>query len=776
MNDESATALAADERARREALDPQRSVLLQAPAGSGKTTVLVCRFLSLLAHASVPEEVLAITFTRKAAAGMRARVLRALSCAAGGEGSDKPEFVPAVAALRRSHERGWELLAQPSQLRIQTIDSLNFTLAAQLPVAARAGAELQLTLPATALYRRAARDTLLAALQQPESAAALDLLLVRLDNRWERLEELLSQMLAERAHWLPRVLGATDPELDRQVAASVQHVVREALTTAAAALSEPLLQQGVALIRQLLKEAPPGDPPAGWRAWQAAGAAPLSAEPADLPRWREISEFALTREDQWRKQLTKRQGIEATQKALKARAIEWLEALQRRPQLEQLLAEARLLPEPASLADDVPALRALAALLRSAAAQLHLVFAATRRVDYAYVAGAARQSLLTEGEPTDLALRFGAAIRHILIDEFQDTSIEQVQLLRALTAGWEQGDGRTVFAVGDPMQSIYQFREAEVGLFLQVRDYGLGALRLDRLELRRNFRSAPKLVDWVNAQFAELFPKVDDARLAGVRHLAALPVDENMPGNIAVHALPDDRPASEAQRIVKVVRDARAVQPNCTIAVLVPGRAHAGPIRTALVSAGFPVRGVDLEPLGSRPLVGDLVALARALQHPADRPAWLALLRAPWCGLTVAEMQRLAESSALLWDSLSEPQRIADFEPAARRGVERLRAALAPAIDGIERHEPLWLRTDRCWLRLGGPALAADDADLEDARALIEALAEAPQSEALAAGQIDALAAGLHAAAGADTHAVQMLTMHGAKGLEWDVVIVPALG
>src|SRR5277367_1574004 len=113
MNNESVSALAGDERARREALDPQRSVLLQAPAGSGKTTVLVCRLLILLAHASAPEEVLAITFTRKAAAEMRARVLRALTCAAAGEGSDKPEFAPAVAALQRSRERGWELLAQP---------------------------------------------------------------------------------------------------------------------------------------------------------------------------------------------------------------------------------------------------------------------------------------------------------------------------------------------------------------------------------------------------------------------------------------------------------------------------------------------------------------------------------------------------------------------------------------------------------------------------------------------------------------------------------------
>ena len=69
--------------------------------------------------------------------------------------------------------------------------------------------------------------------------------------------------------------------------------------------------------------------------------------------------------------------------------------------------------------------------------------------------------------PTDLLLSLDVRIKHILVDEFQDTSISQWELLERLTAGWQPGDGRTLFVVGDPMQSIYRFREAEVGLFLQ---------------------------------------------------------------------------------------------------------------------------------------------------------------------------------------------------------------------------------------------------------------------------------------------------------------------
>src|ERR1700741_3829121 len=129
-----------DAEAREGSIDPRRSILLQAPAGSGKTTVLTQRFLRLLAPVREPDAVLAITFTRKAAAEMRGRISRALrgELAASDPSAARLRAL-ATAALRHGASCGWDLLNNLGALRIQTIDSLNYWLASQLPVSVRAG-------------------------------------------------------------------------------------------------------------------------------------------------------------------------------------------------------------------------------------------------------------------------------------------------------------------------------------------------------------------------------------------------------------------------------------------------------------------------------------------------------------------------------------------------------------------------------------------------------------------------------------------------------------
>src|ERR1700747_5773 len=121
-----------DDAARSAATEPGASIVLEAPAGSGKTAVLTQRFLTLLARVDDPGEILAITFTRKAAAEMRGRVVRALRDEGPAEDPLAPQLgALAQPALARGAARGWRIDSEPQTLRIQTIDSFNFWLASQ---------------------------------------------------------------------------------------------------------------------------------------------------------------------------------------------------------------------------------------------------------------------------------------------------------------------------------------------------------------------------------------------------------------------------------------------------------------------------------------------------------------------------------------------------------------------------------------------------------------------------------------------------------------------
>jgi ATP-dependent exoDNAse (exonuclease V) beta subunit len=112
--------------------------------------------------------------------------------------------------------------------------------------------------------------------------------------------------------------------------------------------------------------------------------------------------------------------------------------------------------------------------------------------------------------PSDAAIAVADGIHHLLVDEFQDTSRRQHKLIGSLVAAWPEPEGRTVFVVGDPMQSIYFFRDADAELFPRVRHVGLElptgeALKLDFVPLSSNFRTAPKLVERLNQAFRQIF-------------------------------------------------------------------------------------------------------------------------------------------------------------------------------------------------------------------------------------------------------------------------------
>ncbi len=718
---------------RRRALDPRRSFIVQAPAGSGKTELLIQRYLVLLATVERPEEIAAITFTRKAAGEMRARVFEALAAARGPRPEGAHHAIThdlARAVLARDAELGWRLEENASRLKVQTIDALCVSLTRQMPVLSRFGAQPESIDDATALYAEAARATLAALEVEGDSAAdGIEHLLSHLDNNVPMAEGLIASLLASRDHWLHAVGAAPDR----------------------AALEGTLLRVCAASLRQVGALMPPG----------------FALPPDDdVAAWKALADGWLTKDGKWRK------------KPAPAPA-----ALQAVTGLDEALHAVRELPDTCYTELQWEALNAITRLMPRATAELKLVFERRGQADFVEISQAAIRALHTDEGPTDLLLALDYRIRHLLVDEFQDTSYTQEELLKRLTSGWEEGDGRTLFLVGDPMQSIYRFRQAEVGIFLAARGHGLGSVSLEPLTLRANFRSQAGIVEWVNAAFANVMPGADDATSGAVSYAPSAAVHPHGGPAVEVHAFYDDDLAGEGQRVAVLVREALAAPGKddapSTVAILVRSRAHLVGIVPQLRAAGLRFQAVEIEGLGQRPVVQDLLSLTRALSHLADRIAWLAVLRAPWCGLLLRDLEILVgeDRRAPLWDRIHDPEVHAALTGDGQRRLARLAGVLSHAWEGRARGS-LRDAVEGAWLALGGPACVTDPTDFEDAEAYLdhlEASEEAgrlPSLEAFEAGLGRLFAAPDLAAA----PTLQVMTVHRAKGLEFDTVVLPRLG
>jgi len=713
----------APDRAERErALHPGRSFIVQAPAGSGKTELLIQRYLLLLARVERPEEIVAITFTRKAAAEMRKRVfeafVRARDPARPAEAHDARTWDLARAALEANDRLGWKLEENASRLRVQTIDALCVSLTRRMPIVSRLGAQPETIDDASTHYDEAARN-LLGAVEIPDDERHEDVahLLAHLDNDVQDAVKLIVGMLESRDHWMRVVLRSAN---DR------------------AALEAGLVQVRAAAAercRELYPQAP-----------------------ADVERMIAFAKGLLTEKGEWRKREPLAQKLSDNEP------------------LRQALAAMLEVPPPCYTDEQWAALEAITRILPRAVAELRLVFAAHNQCDFIEVAQGALLALGEEGAPTDLMLALDYHIRHLLVDEFQDTSYSQHRLLTLLTEGWDPGDGRTLFMVGDPMQSIYRFRQAEVGLFLDARRAGIGSVALEPLTLSANFRSQPSIVRWVNGAFRRILPRGDDipAGAVGYSESHAMPVPDGP--TVEVHPFFDKDAHGEAAHVVELVNRAREEDPGGTIGILVRSRSRLEQIVKALRSARLRYRAVEIESLAQCTVVQDLLALTHALSHLGDRIAWLSLLRAPWCGLRLEDLLRLGAHGAV-WDAMNDPQKVAAMTEDGQARLARVRGILAPCVEGRLRSS-LREAVESAWLALGGPGCVESATELEDAAVYLDFL-EANEDAGDIADRTTFELRLKKLYAVPDLQAdeqLQVMTMHKAKGLEFDTVILPGLG
>jgi ATP-dependent helicase/nuclease subunit A len=770
-----------DALSRLRALEHQ-SFIVEAPAGAGKTELLTQRFLTLMLVVDEPEEIIAITFTNKAAAEMRLRILDSLLNAASGivpsQAHKKITYDLSLAVLEKSLACGWALLDNPARLRIFTIDGLCAYLARQMPLMSRFGSQPTIA-EDPAMHYAAAVEQTLALIDDDDNNTVVIETLRYLDNDTNQLKKLLVRMLAQRDQWLHHAQQSVSPE---GLEDALHYMVSEELADIASVINASIQDALMPFARYAASNLSCEHSVALLNDWHEQ----LSTSPNSLMMWQSLADLLLTGTGTLRKTITVKDGFPATDKVQKQAFVELLDSLRVEQRIEAALQRIRVLPNLTDHESSWSIIATLSQLLSITAAQLWLVFSQAREVDFIEVSQRAIQALAGEyGEPTDLALRLDYQIKHILVDEFQDTSPSQIELLKQLTQGWQVGDGRSLFLVGDPMQSIYRFRKANVGLFLNAAQDGIGEVTLESLRLYRNNRSSPAVIEWINHTFNDIFPKHDNTAKGAIRYRPFIatkvaPMDEG----VEVHPIvkmPDESIDSakqrEAQIVIDIILQERAKNPEVKIAILVRAKSHLQFIVSTLrrQQADIAFQAVDIEPLANRQIIQDLLALSRALCHRADRVNWLATLRAPWCGLTLNDLHALAghDHDSTIWSLMQRDDLALSADGLTR--LAHVNAIFKEAFASQGRvNISRWIRS--VWLMLGGANCLWAETDVVDVQAFFDCIDALDRHQQFSLTRLEADIAKLFAAPDLSGEALQMMSIHKSKGLEFDVVILPGLG
>ena len=775
-----------DREQRRAALDTTRSHHVESPAGSGKTLLLTMRFLKLLGEVAHPRDIVALTFTEKAAGEMRSRITGYLNRSRKGERPRTPldeEILEYAAAARARHKTHMEMLTASDGLNIMTFHGFCHYIVRRAPLEAGVApdtniideGERPLLLDETV---QRVMDRLFA--QPPGTAqrAALQNRLLHHNNSWPALSSEMKEVIQDRDKFGDFV--ETIRETDTTDLSALEQVLRRRFQNYA--------ERRLTELSRLFAASELG------RNWQAflddlksnraeAGSILPDHLPhdswQDLPAWRSVAEALLTKAGTPSRRLGPKSGYYAG-----FSKTEWggmIAGMDR--EVAGKLFEIKPFPAPDEPITDMTALGDFIILAAEAISEYERLCKIRHGMDFVGLEQAALRALRT-GNPSELHLYLDHRIGHLLIDEFQDTNRNQWELVRRLCTEWRDGDGKTIFIVGDPKQSIYAFRKAEVSLFFEARR-GIPLSESERLQpephlLQANFRSSNRLVEWTNDLFGKSVMNDPDTDADEVPFSPSVPAQaQETSSALSLNLFADEDPQKarekEAAWIAGTIKTALAESGSAqSIALLLFTRNRLPQYLTAFKEYGIPVQVQEGLRLMERPEAAHLLQMTRLLALPHDDLAWASLLRSPWAW---------HDRRILYETAMEEPESWREKIHRARQRhpeLETVHQALDRAFRRLGR-DPLAVTLQGLWEELEGPKRTAARygmAGIANCRHFFEMLAAMEQGtpqETLRHFETTLDSVYEPTDPAASRSPVQIMTIHRAKGLEFDRVFLPFL-
>ena len=748
-----------DHQVRKKALG-QGSFIVQAPAGSGKTSLLVKRFLNRLLDVKSPKEVLALTFTNKAAAEMAQRLKEALEGKS--EDNEIKKIVEKISkhALKNKWDEGYI-----DTLMVMTIDKLALRLIKQTPILSSSGVNFLTDEDPDDLYRETIRETI-------TSNAENHLLFKYFDYDYHKLTEQLLALISKRDQWLPIVSG-----LLRSNDKNIEEIYGTYYTNELNIWVEEKIKPN--FTNEDLKEL---------EIIVSYLADNKNIDRKDKLRssinyefWFYIRDLILTKSGkQIRKKIDTSSGFPATNvsKEIKERLLKLIEI---KINKFNILIDFFNVTYHKNIVDIYPLITPFCLLLIDMVTRLNEKFKERRIIDFTQIMGNAVEAL----RDTHLPLILDQNISHILVDEFQDTNESQLIFIELLTQNFAGNPEKSFFAVGDPMQSIYRFRKAEVEIFSRVQKNGISDLKLTSLFLNVNFRSNKNIIDWLNNSFSKAFPLIDDSDEGSVPYSSCESSNNNLEGGMELIALTCDTKSKTAQYeaealyVLNLIKDTRKSNPDASIAVLTRSKAHLSELITLInkKDTSIPIDAIEMSKILSNQTFQDILCLTKALFDFSDRTNWIAALKSPWCGLSINDLVLLFEKDhkSLVWELINNIDNTSRLD---KNSARRLRSFVEVIRENIQYRGRISHRyfVEGIWRQLNGEKSMVDSNDIQNIDLFLELLEEASEILSIDFIKLERLIENKFISkTSIKKNSIKFLTVQKSKGLEFDHVIIPNL-